>query len=706
MLGEPEAAAVAVPEAQQSEPPATEPAPEPPAAKTKPEPEAPALEEPGQQVEPPAAKTEPKPKAPAPTVPEMVQQEESPAAKTEVEADELLSPEVEAEQEELRAAKTEADATAEVEQAQAATAIQSAIRSRVVRKTTGARAAERAERIRAQMDAENRRAAALAEALRLSERQRIAEDKYADADQDGNESVSAEELGTLIGQMLVEQGLAIDQQIVNEFVATQFAAADEDNDGTVSFDEFCVYYNTLLDTLQGKAREELLANLKQKDETLSADKAAALAAKNFENDVRDIQALMRLIGVLSHPSVAPVTGTQLLFERGEESVRPDSPPADVEMRTSQGIVLELGRYAQRLLTPWGAYVISYALTFEGYNDEQPRAAAEEAALSAMNTESFYFVLCRISSPLLRLKKLPERTHFVVTSVGGHALPAGEVIGELDDPDFDKSVGAALRARFQAAHAAAELPDLSFRKDPFLVNALLGRTVLVNQKLLAPLEARLKKSKTKPRPGTLITALEMGGNELEAAWRLRQEHLRSVDKLVSARKGYSTREHCDEVLAFCKWDVDAALFVLANEILKRQGLESALGFPSRDEVRWDVASARNEQATAIRALQRQWHIEVRMMKEIVQSAAVEQLLDDMPKHTRPPRAHVEALLHEHGADLEFVAHLLADTAFILDQASELGNPSRTRVEALVLHFEFDEHKVLCVAFTQTDQRAAP
>lgn len=545
------------------------------------------------------------------------------------------------------------------------------------------------------------RALAQAEAERLAERQRIAEEKYAEADVDGDESVSKEELGSLISQMLREQGVSVDDKVVAEFVLREWESADEDHDGTVSFDEFCAYYNRLLDQLQGAQKEALIKGLRDHDAAVSAEKASEMAARQLKADVRDMGALMRLIALLTHPSVGPVSGTQLLFERGgEKGVRPEQPPSDNEVRTTHGLVFELSKFGQRLITPWGAYVISYSLTFEGYNEESPRAAAEEAALFKMNTESFYFVLCRINSPLLHFKKLPERTHFAVTSCGGLAVPVGHVLGELETP-ISAQESLDLKARFEAALAAAAVPDLSFCADPFLVNTLLGRTVHINERLLAPLESRLKKSKTRPKMETLRTALELGDNDIDAALRLRQEHLKSIDKLVSARKGYSTREHCDEVLSFCHWDVDAALFVLnnqkafeatCNELGKRKGLASGLGFPSKDEIRWEVALARNDSAAAIRAIMRQWHIEVRIMRDIVQYAPVDSLLNEMPPHERPPRAHVEGLLHAHAFDVPYVAHLLSDCAFILRHAAELGNPSRERVEELVIHFDFDEHKV--------------
>lgn len=542
--------------------------------------------------------------------------------------------------------------------------------------------------------------AALSEAERLAERQRVAEDKYAEADVDGDESVSKAELSTLLQSLLHEQGLEVDDVVIAKFVDSQFEQADEDADGTVSFDEFCAYYNKLLDILSGEQREKLIAGLKEEDAALVAERKEAAAAELMASDIRDMQALMRLIGLLSHPSVAPISGTQLMIERGEADVRPDGPPSEEEMRTSCGLVLELSRYGQRLLTPWGAYPMLYTLTFEGYNEDQARAVPEEAALSHMNTESFYFLLCRISSAFLRLKKLPERTHFAITHICGVALPVGEVIGELG-AEISHELALELRARYEAAVGNAELPDLSFRDEPLLINSVLGKTVVINERLLGPLESRLKKSKTKPKLETLRTALEIAHNDLDAAFHLRQEHLKAVDKLVSSRKGYSTREHCDDVLTFCKWDAEAALFVLNNEvqfeaivseILKRKGLASGLGFPSRDEVRWEVALARCDQAVAIRAIMRQWLIEVRMMREIVQFAPVDELLTRIPEHQRPPRAHVEKLLQTHSFDLEYVAHLLSDAAFILERADELGRPSRERVEELVVHFDFDEHKV--------------
>ncbi|KAG8465242.1 hypothetical protein KFE25_012605 [Diacronema lutheri] len=602
----------------------------------------------------------------------------------------------------LRERKAEQDVVAASEQQSAATAIQAVLRSRNARRTSnGQRAAERAERKRKEQEETAARAAVMAEAERLAERQRIAEEKYAEVDVDGDESVSKDELGRLISAVLSEQGIAVDEAVVARFVAREWESADEDSDGLVSFDEFCAYYNRLLDSLHGEQRAALVSGLVAQDEALSAQRAQEAKARQLEADVRDMGHLMRLIALLTHPSVGPVSGMQLLFERGEQGVRPDQPPSDAELRTTHGLVLELSRYHQRLVTPWGSYVVSYALTFEGYNEDSARAAAEESALGRMNTESFFFVLCRINSPLLHLKKLPERTHFALTSVGGVAVPVGAVLGELG-VELPPAEADALRARYEAAVALCELPDLAFAQDAFLINTVLGRTVQINERLLGPLEARLAKSKTRPKAETLRTALALGGNDLDAAYRIRQERLKSVDKLVSARKGYSTREHCDDVLSFCHWDLDAALFVLSNEaafeatvaqIARRRGLASGLGFPSRDELRWEVALARNDQAAAIRAVMRQWQIEVRMMREIVRYAPVDELLHAMESRDRPPRAHVEALLSAHGFDVAFVAHLLSDTAFILRQADELGHPARERVEELVVHFGFAEHKVV-------------
>lgn len=541
-------------------------------------------------------------------------------------------------------------------------------------------------------------AAAAAEAERLTERQRIAEEKYAEADVDGDESVSKDELATLIQQMLVEQGIELDPEVVKQFVIEQFEEADADDDGTVSFEEFCVYYNSLIDRLEGEQRSAVMRGLREREAEVSAERMRQDAAQLAADDLADMEALMKLIAVLTDESVAPVSGTQLLFERGEAGVRPVASPSEEAYHTTRGIVLDLNQYGQRLITPWGSYIISYTLTFEGYNEESARAAAEEAALLRMNTESFYFVLCRISSPLLHFKKLPERTHFALTSVLNTAVAVGEVVDDAA-AQRDEAWHAERVARFEAARDAAALPEPPPGK--FLVNAVLGRTVVVDKSLIEPLESRLKKSKTKQRPEVVETALLLTGNDLEAAHKLRSEHLKDVDKLVSARKGYSTRDHCDEVLASCRWDYERALFVLeneaiaeatVNEIMKKRGLETGLGFPSRDEVKWEVALAKNEQASAIRSIVRQWTIEVRMMREIVKYAPVDRLAQRDAELEHPGRKHIEQLLERHGGDADYVEHLLSDTAFILKERKSLGNPSRERVEELVRHFDFDEHKV--------------
>lgn len=207
-----------------------------------------------------------------------------------------------------------------------------------------------------------------AEAKRLAERQKAAEEAFNYADKDGSGAVDDTELTVLLKNMLQRESITVEANTVEEFVKKEFSQADEDGSGDVDFDEFIEYYNKLIDRITEGELNKALAEAKKQAEIKAEEAAIA------EDDEVYI-ALHALLAVLGAPSIKTYSGLVLPFKiRGGAEY--DTPNAE-HGATSRGIVLDLSRRSQRLLTPWGSFPIGYRLAFPGYQDKMPPPEEEE-----------------------------------------------------------------------------------------------------------------------------------------------------------------------------------------------------------------------------------------------------------------------------------------------------------------------------------------
>ena len=74
-------------------------------------------------------------------------------------------------------------------------------------------------------------------ATSILERQKAAEEAFAEADVDGSGTVELEELAQLMKKVLDASCIKYDNADVEAFVKENFAKADEDQSGGLSFDE-------------------------------------------------------------------------------------------------------------------------------------------------------------------------------------------------------------------------------------------------------------------------------------------------------------------------------------------------------------------------------------------------------------------------------------------------------------------------------------
>lgn len=587
----------------------------------------------------------------------------------------------------------------------AATTIQSLARSKAVRRTSlGTRAAQRAELKRLELEQERQKKLQEAEEKRLAERRRVATLKFEDADLDKGGTVDKEELGVLLANMLQELGLDLEQSVIDSFVATQFDAADVDDDGSISLEEFIQFYDDLVDNLE---EGSMVRSLEEQDAASRAQQAAEL---QLRQDVASMEALMKFLAVLTNDSVGPVASTQLLFERDADGIRPLEPPTgEDDLRTTQGIAIDISRFGQRLVTPWGSFLISHNLIIEQvYNPAMARGEDEVSVLRQCHSQSFYFLVSRRSSQLLHFRQVGPPTRFALAAVMGDAVAVGDIVGERG-----RSCTAPLRrslaGRFHKARSLAQVPQLP--SDKLLINAVVGEVVAVDQKKLRQLGARFEKKTRRTKHGPewtqerLARALKLADNDTDQAEKLSLSFAKGCDNLVESRKGFSTRARCEEVLDACNWDYDAALFVLDNEaaykanmdaILKKRSLETGLLSNEADVLR-EVAMARNDEKAAVRHLSAHWRLEVRWMHDVLRNDPVDEILAVCAELASfPGREHVAALLREHGrGDKEFVTHLLTRAASVLSHGEALGGVDRLKVEELLLKFDFDERKTLAL-----------
>ena len=210
--------------------------------------------------------------------------------------------------------------------------------------------------------------AAAAAAAKMAERQRAAEDAFSRADSDGSGEVDAAELKLLLGGLLQAEGFKCESSVVEAFVEKEFVAADADGSGTVDFEEFIDYYNALVDRLTEGALAASIADAKK-----AAEKKAEEAAVAEDDGV--FIAFTVLLTLLRQPSVDKYCGLSIPFKLRDSSGH--STPNGDHGASTRGLVLDLSRRAQRLLTPWGSLPLGYRLAFDGYQEKNPPKEVEE-----------------------------------------------------------------------------------------------------------------------------------------------------------------------------------------------------------------------------------------------------------------------------------------------------------------------------------------
>ena len=270
-------------------------------------------------------------------------------------------------------------------------------------------------------------------ALALAERQAAAEEAFTKADVDGSGCVDADELKSLLKSLLRRERIEVEPAVVDEFVVKEFSEADTDGSGDVDFDEFIEYYNKLVDRLSGGDLNAAIANAKAE-----ADKKAEQAAILEDDPV--YVALHMLLMVLGAPSVRAYSGLNIPFKLSTKNA--EATPNPEHGSTSRGLILDLSRRSQRLLTPWGSLAIGYRLAFPGYQEKVPspeeedKSPAGKAAAKAKRGATpwplvppndgvvpaeppqapLFFAVAKMrlgSGALLVLRKLPNRCHFQV-----------------------------------------------------------------------------------------------------------------------------------------------------------------------------------------------------------------------------------------------------------------------------------------------------
>lgn len=594
-------------------------------------------------------------------------------------------------------------------------------------------------------------AKAAKEAKELAERQAAAENAFASADADGSGSVDAKELQGLLITMLQQQRIEFDRKVVAEFVNAEFSKADTDGSGDVDFDEFIAYYNGLLDRITGGAMNDALEEAKKATAKKLEEEAIAQ-----DNDV--FAALYGVLTMLSSPSLKAYTGMVVPFQvKDVRGSNPESTPNPEHGCSSHGIIFDLSRRAQRLLTPWGSLPIGYRLAFPGYQDKAPPSAEDEAEKEKTRggrakkgpvpwqlvpanpapdeTYPLFFCLTKPprkalpdeanppKPPLMRLRKLPMKCHFQVIELFGKPVPSGEAL-LLHEPPLLKKLqdrwATCIKKnpkdpKFDGAGGSPLLPPDESEGGP-LVNHLAGSCVAVR---LDRLDSLKKRKEVTSRAANkrfaeedMHIALKMCNNNDQEAAKLLVRMFSAVNTVLDRRQGHSTRAQVTYALQTVEYDPDAAEFMLKNQekVLKQKtdfiseklGLESGLGYPSRQELeRMLVASQLNEGAV-MAELKRKAKPDIEAMAEIVAAAEVEEMLTpercDAFAFTRPHFTAEEAkhceelyLSDEFKKDKEKVTHFLTQAGTVIKRS--LGSASREEVEQFLRDMGCESERVL-------------
>ena len=150
------------------------------------------------------------------------------------------------------------------------------------------------------------------------------------------------------------------EEEVRDWVRKELKRNDTDGDGQLSFDEFVEYYNSLMDRLQQGAVQD----------ALEVEAKKVQAKHNAADDETTFAGLHMLAAILSNSSVASYAGINLPFTRlqavdvTKSGYACPKPECGV---SSRGLILDLSRGAQRIITPWGSLPLGYQLVFPGIN---------------------------------------------------------------------------------------------------------------------------------------------------------------------------------------------------------------------------------------------------------------------------------------------------------------------------------------------------
>ena len=102
---------------------------------------------------------------------------------------------------------------------------------------------------------------------------------------------------------------------------------------------------------------------------------------------RVLQNLITLLSLFRNPSIMAYTGINIPYTTVREARADGSSvlPDPAWGCTSRGIILDLSRQAQRILTPWGGLSLGYRLAFPGYQDKAPPAPDDAKKKPKANT---------------------------------------------------------------------------------------------------------------------------------------------------------------------------------------------------------------------------------------------------------------------------------------------------------------------------------
>jgi len=557
-------------------------------------------------------------------------------------------------------------------------------------------------------------------AKQAAERQRLAEQTFVEADEDGSGYVDETELSALLSTMLTKQSIKFDKGALDQFVKKEFAVADIDGNGQVDFDEFVTYYNSFIDRIEKNLLAEAMKEAEKAAAAKEEEKAAAEDGEMYQN-------LITLLSLFRNPSIKSYTGINIPYTTIREARSDGSSvlPDPAWGCTSRGIILDLSRQAQRILTPWGGLSLGYRLAFPGYQEKAPPAADDAKKKSKANTQwphvpanaaegedhPLFFELTKYSRAILTLIKLPNRCHFRVRVLNGKELSKGEVMAIAQ---ADKR--AKLTERYQAVlkkftkDPPHGLPDETQPTEQPLINQTTDRCIAPKADKFDLLKKRKEVfgSRTKYLDEDLERALLLGENDVDKAVKCLQGMKRAEDNLVSKRGGHATRAQVRYALQTCSFEESDAEYMLVHEkeitrslsfISERLGTETGLGYPTTAELQMLLVKAQLNEGNVMAGLKKKNRLDCDMMADIIAAAEVEEMLTpercDAFGFSRQPSAaeqkHVEdAYLYKFNRNADAVVNFFVQVGTVIRRS--LGTPERWEVEGLLDEFGKVEGKM--------------